>query len=172
MILGLVFIAIWLVAGFIMGAVVGGQTRPTVIDASNNSGLDCDGACQQWEERRVQTCGAKQQTRDIQASVDDTGRQLLAATLVHVGLVAAAVAAAFIPIVGQIIAIAIGAAAMVALGFVSMLSGRLAALSSSLDQAKQIERDAIQREADARQNITKACSPERANQCLNRPAPC
>lgn len=172
MILGLVFIGIWLIAGLVMGAIVGGQTSPTAIDTSNNSNLDCEGACQQWEQRRGETCGAKRQTRDIQTSVDDTGRQLLAATLVHIGLVAAAVAAAFIPFIGQIVAIAIGAAAVAALGAVSMLTGKLAALSSSLDRAKQIERDAIQREEEARQNILKACPTDRANQCLNRPAPC
>jgi len=172
MILGIVFIVVFLVVAFVASVFVGGQNPPTSTNTNNSSELECDRACQQWEDRRLETCQAKRQTSFFQSSVDGISRSLRDAIIVHLALVAAAVAAAFIPIVGQFIAIAIAAAAMIALTFVHALAGQLAGLNSNLTAARRIEQDAMKKEVDARKIITDTCTSEKANQCLSRPSPC
>lgn len=172
MILGVIFVIVWLVVGLVMGVIVGSQNKPTDTDSTNNTEVKCDEACQQWETRRVETCRAKNQTTMFQAKADDTSSRLVVATAIHIGLVVSAVAAAFIPIVGQFIAIGIAAAAVIALGVVSALAGQLAAEDSALRQAKEIQRQAEQLESEARITLIQTCSSDKANECLNRSAPC
>lgn len=172
MLLGVIFLAIWLVAGLVIGIVVGSQNKPVGIDATNSSDVKCDTACQQWEKSRIEICRAKNQVALFQSRVDSTSRRLVAATAIHVGLVAAAVAAAFIPFVGLYIAVGIAAAAVIALGVVSMLAGELAAEDASLRQAQGIEMQAQQLESEARILLVQTCTPEKANECLSRPSPC
>lgn len=172
MILGAIFIVVFIIVAFIGGVVTGGQRRPTTIDAGTSSAKDCDGACLEWEARRGETCAAKRQTAMFQATVDATSARLAAATVTHLALVAAAVAAAFIPFVGGAIAVGLAALAAIALTTVSVLAGQLVSQSDSLASAKRMEMDAAARQEAARQKILANCPPDKASQCLSHPAPC
>jgi len=83
MVLGVILGIVWLAAGFIIGVVVGNQNKPTTLDVSNSSGLDCDAACAQWKARREEGCRARQEAIDLQAQIDATNKALAAATLVQ-----------------------------------------------------------------------------------------
>ena len=52
------------------------------------------------------------------------------------------------------------------------LTGQLAAQNSALGNARRIEADAMSKVQEARDIVTKACPPEKAAVCLNKPAPC
>jgi hypothetical protein len=162
-----IFVIAFLVAAFVIGVIVGNQNPPTRIDASNNTDGNCDANCAQLQQRRSETCTQKRQVAGLQAAVDSLGRQIAVATAIHVALVAAAVAAAFIPIVGPYIAVVIGGAAVAALATVTALFGEWVAKSSQLNQAKGFENTAMVNEAAARSLVLNTCSTEKANLCFN-----
>ena len=113
-----------------------------------------------------ETCVQKRQVAGLVAQVDSLGAQIGIATLVHLGLVAATVAAAFIPVAGPFIAAVIGAAALEALAVVHALTGEWIAKSSQLNQARGFEATAMANEAAALALVQSTCSAEKANQCF------
>lgn len=168
----IVMIVVFVITVIIGGVVVGSQLNPRPSDSSNSSGADCDAACRQLDARQSERCAATAQTAFILSAVRTTERQLAGAVIAHLALVAAAVAASYIPIVGVVLAVVIGTAAASALTAVLALTGQLAAQNSALGNARRIEADAMSKVQEARDIVTKACPPEKAAVCLNKPAPC
>jgi hypothetical protein len=162
-----IFGIIFFVAAVIIGVIVGNQNPPTSIDASNNMDGKCEANCAQMRLRRSETCIQKRQVAGLQMDVDRLGSQIAAATAIHVALVAATVAAAFIPVAGPYIAAVIGAAAIAALAVVHALFGEWMAKTSQLNQAKGFEAAALAKEAAARTLVLNSCTQEKAIQCFD-----
>ncbi len=166
MFVAVVLVIAFLIGALIIGVIVGNQNPPTRIDASNNTDGKCDANCAQLQQRRSETCTQRRQVAGLVAEVDSLGRQIGVAVAVHLGLAAAAVAAAFIPIAGPYIAAVIGAAALEALAVVHALTGEWLAKSGQLNQARGFLQTAEANEAAARALVLSTCSTDKANQCF------
>jgi hypothetical protein len=168
----IVFVAIFIAAAVIGGLAVGGQDKPSSVDSGPAPASNCAEACGIWRTRAAETCRAVEQTRLKQDAADATERSYWAALAAHLALAAAAVAAAFIPIVGQAIAIALGAAAAVAAAFAAGLFGKWQGELAQANAARREEGAARARQESARTDLTKQCSEAEAAACLASATTC
>jgi hypothetical protein len=167
-----IVVAVAIIAVITAGNVIAsGQSPPSVTPGNNDSGLDCNNLCLQFNNRRSERCMAQADVRNAQMRLDILSAQRDMALRAWAVATAAAMAAMFIPVLGPLISSGFATAAAIAfiafLGFVGAVNGA----SADLLQKTAIVSTCMNKEAEARQLLLTKC-PEQASACLATPSPC
>ncbi len=164
--------AIILLGIFFGGRLTGSNERSSTTPVGNNENSEnCKVLCNQWDQRRQERCIAENTVEASQRKVDNTRASLAVATIVAGVLAGAAYLASLAPGYGWVVAIVLGAAAVVAFLAADFILGKLSAAGDELDAAEGNASKARNLEAEARTLLVKKC-PDQANACLSLPSPC
>jgi hypothetical protein len=144
------------------------QTVPTVSQTLTS----CSDACAQLESARQASCLAAAAVTAANNRVASLNSQLGVAWAVAGVLWAAFVAAAVIPVVGWVIALAIAIAASAATAFALYITGQVIAAQNDQSDKQAAATAALQAVVDARNVVLSVCKDPELTACLNRPSPC
>lgn len=168
----IIVVAFTILAVIALGNIIAsGQSHPSVTPGNNDSGVDCNNLCLQFNNRRSERCMAQADVRNAQTRLNFLVLQRETTLRAWAVATAAAIAAMFIPIFGALIPSGFATAAAIAftafLGFVGAVNGASADLLKKNDVASIC----MNKEAEARQLLLTKC-PEQASSCLATPSPC
>jgi hypothetical protein len=147
--------------------------NPTdAVGENNPNPAACREACDQWDRRRSEKCGAEADEAATRARADALRTELSIALSVVAGLLAAAIAAAALPAVGWLVAAGFFTAAGVAAATSSFIMGKLVAADEDVGRQEAASHEAREREAEAREIVLSSCPGTEADACLARSGPC
>ena len=165
----ILFIGFFLVSGYIVSST---SYYPKDSSSSNNSELNCQEYCEQWQARRVEHCEANALLDFLNGEIGKMANALATASIVAFLLGVSVYATSLIPVVGLAIAAILAIALTVALGFVASFTGQLIGLNSSRNLALASVNQKIILESSARNLVISGCSKDKSDACLATPSPC
>lgn len=148
-------------------------TSPTVTVGTNDSNVDCDAACLQFDRRRQERCAAKFAEAAAKSVLDGRRTEYWAAFGIWVTLSGLAIAAIALPFPANFIVSAIiTTAALVLLGVVTFLLGQLNVADAAWARATATLTTANTAVIDARNVVISVCPQGLNTPCLAVPDPC
>lgn len=156
----------------VIGAVVANATTfPIIPPGENTNETECENACQQLRDRRIDKCDIQQTTNaaDIRAKGYRNAWIVaqLAATAAAAAVVAATVSVFSLPAVPVLSIIAAGLQALATIA----LGAYLTALAE-LENSNRNLMDAINKETEAIRIVRSKCTGEKASACINNLPAC